>query len=317
MLKKYLNGNYLVSLDEESGTKIYRGLRHGEELVSSFPDSIDLKITNKCSIGCPYCHESSSINGKSFDLNKTIKLLDGLPKVGIEVAIGGGDVLEIGDDLAKLTNWLINNNFAPRITVNYKSLEKIVNDIDEDKELYHSLIKDNYIECRDFGISIEKYDEKRLSYIENTLSELALSRIVIHVIIGIIPLDDLEKLLESKRRVLILGYKSWGRGKSIGPEKEKIKEYEKLIKRAIFRARKNGILCTLGFDNLAIEQLNLKDSFTEKEWNRIYMGNEFTHTMYIDAVREEFAPTSRDPERKPWSDFSGGIIEYFQKNKQK
>lgn len=66
---KYINGNYFVTLDNE-GTKTYRALRKREDFISEFPDSIDLKITNKCSIGCSFCHESSIKTGKSFNLDK-------------------------------------------------------------------------------------------------------------------------------------------------------------------------------------------------------------------------------------------------------
>ena len=62
----YLNGNYVVHWKGHVQEK--RALRVGEELISEFPDSIDLKITNKCPWACPYCHESSTPNGKSFDL---------------------------------------------------------------------------------------------------------------------------------------------------------------------------------------------------------------------------------------------------------
>ena len=54
---------------------------------------------------------------------------------------------------------------------------------------------------------------------------------------------------------------------------------------------------------------------SEKSWKDFYMGNEFTHTMYIDAVSEVFAPTSRDPFRISWNDMS--ILEFFNKYKEK
>lgn len=41
----------------------------------------------------------------------------------------------------------------------------------------------------------------------------------------------------------------------------------------------------------------------------MYMGDEFTHTMYVDAVSEIFAPTSRDSFRVSWNDMK--ILEFF------
>ena len=52
---KYINGNYFV-MSRRDGSKVKRALRFDEDLCADFPDSIDLKITNACSIGCKYCH---------------------------------------------------------------------------------------------------------------------------------------------------------------------------------------------------------------------------------------------------------------------
>lgn len=71
----------------------------------------------------------------------------------------------------------------------------------------------------------------------------------------------------------------------------------------------NNLSATIGFDNLAIEQLGVRDCITEADWKRMYMGDEFTHTMYVDAVSEIFAPTSRDSFRVSWNDMK--ILEFF------
>lgn len=325
MIHQYLNGNYIVTIDNEVGTKSYRALRIGEELISDFPDSIDLKITNKCSIGCPYCHESSTLNGKSFNLEKTIQLLSELPK-GVEIAIGGGDVLEpsVVNDFVNLMNWLNDNDYLPRATLNIESIRKYI----KIEENGFGIITNDRVRLNGsnkcLGISISKFDKKDFKLVEDNCIDTfdTLNILVYHVIAGLFPLEDLEKLLESSKRVLILGYKSWGRGKNITPPVS-LKETSDIVKRHIFKLRtgydryrfldeKN----VLAFDNLAIEQLEIRDCFTEYEWNRLYMGDEFTHTMYVDAVNEEFAPTSRDPRRESWSNYPGGIIEYFKKNKK-
>ena len=67
----------------------------------------------------------------------------------------------------------------------------------------------------------------------------------------------------------------------------------------------------LSFDNLAIEQLNMKRFFTDAGWERFYLGDDFSFSMYIDAVRKEYSPTSRTFEgRKPLVGI--GLLEYFQ-----
>ncbi|HOG04651.1 MAG TPA: hypothetical protein PK978_00230 [Paludibacter sp.] len=67
----------------------------------------------------------------------------------------------------------------------------------------------------------------------------------------------------------------------------------------------------LSFDNLSIEQLYIKQMMTEKEWDKYYMGDEFTFSMYMDAVNQQFAPSSTSNERESFDNYS--LIEYFQK----
>ena len=45
----------------------------------------------------------------------------------------------------------------------------------------------------------------------------------------------------------------------------------------------------LSFDNLALEQLNIKKYVSPEDWKTHYMGDDGSFTMYIDLVKEEFA----------------------------
>ncbi|HHT23450.1 MAG TPA: hypothetical protein GXZ87_09125 [Bacteroidales bacterium] len=83
-LATYKNGNSQVTIYED-GTKVRR---YSEPLLLEFPESIDIKITNYCDLGCKFCHEMSDIAGKHADLNKLLTVLQGLSP-GVELAIGG------------------------------------------------------------------------------------------------------------------------------------------------------------------------------------------------------------------------------------
>jgi hypothetical protein len=61
--------------------------------------------------------------------------------------------------------------------------------------------------------------------------------------------------------------------------------------------------------------LNVKRFFTDEGWNLFFQGDDFTLSMYIDAIEQKFAPTSRSEERKSFNDYS--LIDYFQKYKNK
>ena len=55
----------------------------------------------------------------------------------------------------------------------------------------------------------------------------------------------------------------------------------------------------MSFDNLSIEQLDVREYFTTHNMNcdDFYMGNDGQFTMYIDGVRQEYAVSSVSPNR--------------------
>jgi hypothetical protein len=137
---------------------------------------------------------------------------------------------------------------------------------------------------------------------------------VVHIIAGVFPVEQLEKLFEiSEYPILVLGYKQWGRAKDSIPTDSIQRFKEKLIS-IINKARTENYESyigarVVGFDNLALEQLGIKDYLPKDEWERLYMGNEGEHSMYIDAVKGEFARTSRSEERTDLN--SIGLIDFF------
>ena len=91
-------GNYLVKIFKD-GSKVRFTL--DDYYNPSFPESIDIKITNYCDNNCPMCHEKSSVNGNHGNLDALF--LKTLTK-GTELAIGGGNPFAHPD----LENFLLN-----------------------------------------------------------------------------------------------------------------------------------------------------------------------------------------------------------------
>ena len=50
----------------------------------------------------------------------------------------------------------------------------------------------------------------------------------------------------------------------------------------------------LSFDNLALEQLDIKNCVRTLIWNKCYMGEEGQFSMYIDTVEEKFYKSSTE-----------------------
>ena len=85
----YKNGNYRVLIDLETGTKIREN--DLDFFRADFPESFDVKITNRCDIGCAFCHENSTCDGKHGNI-LFAGFIDKLHPY-TEIAIGGGNPL--------------------------------------------------------------------------------------------------------------------------------------------------------------------------------------------------------------------------------
>lgn len=287
-LIEYKNGNTNVTIfTDGSKNREYLNI---DNIHINHPESIDVKITDYCDMGCLYCHEQSTIKGNHGNLKTLLNILSELPK-GVEIAIGGGNPL----DHPKLI-WFLKEvkkqGLISNITINQGHLTKHFNQIKELIDL--DLVKG-------IGISITNNNFT----IIKELCKLS-SNIVFHVIAGINNISILDKLnnCTNNCKVLILGYKTFGRG--IAYYNNKIES--NIDNWAMFLPKYFGDM-VLSFDNLAIEQLDIKRFFTEMGWNKFYMGNDFTFTMYVDAVKQEYAPTSRSDDRISFDNRT--LIQYF------
>lgn len=283
ILGEYINGNYKVEIYND-GTKIRE--TNEDVFISSFPECIDLKITNYCDMGCPYCHEDSNKNGKHGDILNA-KFIDTLNPF-TELALGGGNVLS-HPDLIPFLYKLKEKNIIANITVNqnhFISQQKLIEYL-----TFYDLIK---------GIGVS------LTFPTNEFIDLVkdYNNAVIHVINGVISIDDLQKLYNKDLKILILGYKEFRRGKDY--YSQKVEDDKKIIYDNINKIIKG--FKVVSFDNLAINQLKLRRILSSKDWEEFYMGDDGQFTMYIDLVKKEFTKSSITKKRFELMD---NIIDMF------
>ena len=102
-------------------------------------------------------------------------------------------------------------------------------------------------------------------------------------------------------KVLLLGYKQFGRGKKLFElRQQSVQDTLAAWYRELFWVAREH---HLSFDNLAIEQLKPQRVFNDPAaYARQYMGAEGLFSMYIDAVTQTFALSSYSSERFGWSD---------------
>lgn len=288
---RYQNGNYTVTIDTQNGTKIREN--DLDFFRADFPESMDIKICNKCDMVCPMCHENSTPDGKCGDIMSD-SFIDKLHPY-TELAIGGGNPLE-HPDLVPFLEKCRRLNLIPSMTVNQIHFEKHKNFLKElvDKKLIYGL-----------GISLVSVTDEFM----NAVKEF--SNAVIHVINGLVHPIQLEKLSHQNFKILILGYKEFRRGETMYKSQgDIIEEIKSLLYSDLPKIINENWFDVVSFDNLAIKQLDAKRLMSAEDWDQFFMGDDGSATMYVDMVNREFANSSTSTERYPIED---DIVTMFEK----
>lgn len=265
----YKNGNYTVTIFND-GTKIRQTM--DDEFIPSFAENCDIKITDKCSQNCPFCYEGCTKTGKHGKLFE-YRFIESLHPY-TELALNGNDLDH--PDLIKFLEFLKKKKVFANITVNQTQFINnfyLIKKLSNDKLIYG------------VGVSLQKANNElitKMSEIPNT---------VLHTINGILTENDINELANHNLKILILGYKELQRGinyksnhiDNINTNKQYL--YDNL--QDILTKFK-----VVSFDNLAIEQLNVKRVVSKEYWEEFYMGDDGNFTFYIDMVKGEFSKNS-------------------------
>jgi len=281
LLGRYNNGNYHVAIFDD-GTKIRETVDPSEtEFKARFPESIDLKITNSCNLGCDWCHEDSTPDGKHGNINlpflKTLRPYT-------EVAIGGGNPLT-HPQLTSLLKQFHSYKVFSNITVSQEHFM-------ENQSTLLTMVSQKLI--HGIGISYTHYSDDfvtALSMFPNA---------VIHVINGINSVESISKLYNKGLKLLILGYKQIRRGADYHSSRKTGTQVVNNQYTMDYQLPEiiDGFN-VVSFDNLALEQLiGIKD-ICKDTWKNHYQGDDGSHTMYIDLVKEEYAVSSTSTIRFP------------------
>ena len=270
LLGMYRNGNFRTTILSD-GTKIRE--TEDNEFKPAFAENMDIKICNFCDMGCPFCHEGSTTDGKFGDIlnEKFINTLHPYQ----EVAIGGGDATS-HPDLIQFLQKLKDRKVIVNMTVNQIHFEK-------KQELIRKLVNEKFI--YGLGVSLANPTEKFIELIKKYPNA------VIHVINGVLKPSDVEALESNNLKMLILGYKLLRRGDDFYSE-----DHENIVVKQNWLYENLADIIekfkVVSFDNLAIDQLNVRRLMSDDEWNEFYMGDDGNFTYYIDMVERKFARSS-------------------------
>ena len=215
-----------------------------------------------------------------------------------EMAIGGGDPMS-HPQLKEFLIELKEQKVIANITVNQKTFENKYSQIKEliNKGLIYGV-----------GISLVNPSYNFINLVKT------IPNAVIHVINGLITKEQLAKLSNHNLKILVLGYKSKGRGyKFIVEENEFISKNQHYLKNNLTKIAKQ--FSVFSFDNLGIEQLDALTLIPKEEIPKYYMGDDGKFTMYVDLVKKEYAKNSISEEQYDLSDLST-VEEIFAKIKE-
>lgn len=291
-LATYKNGNTWTTIYDD-GTKEH--VTMDDEFEFEFPESHDISVSQCCDNGCEWCYYGCTPNGKHGKLTGW-KFFDSMHPY-TEIAINLQS--PVNPDLIPFLTEMRNRKIIVNVTVNQNhfmddSMLSLICHLDR-----HGLIK---------GIGVSLTNPRQDGFIE-TVKEFP--NTVIHVIAGITPWEDIQYLMGRGLKILILGYKQIGRGEKYF---NNLGNCLSIISNVSWLANNlddvfNGFK-VVSFDNLAIEQLGVKERLSEKEWENFYGGDDGTVTFFIDLVKGVFARNSLSQITYPIGDKS--IDEMFE-----
>ena len=278
---QYHNGNAFIEINKKNGTSI-RTILTDEEYKPLFPENIDMTISEHCINGCKFCYANCTPQGKEADITKYLddktSFLYSLHP-GTELALNGNEPLH--PDLKLLLEFCKERDVLANLTVNENTL------------LLHKDELDNYLSqglIHGIGISPTKYSKDLIDFCKEHPTA------VIHTIAGITTQSQFNKLKNNNLKILILGYKNFSR--RIDYENIVGEKIHKNIQKLGQELKDNNFFSSfqvVSFDNLGVEQLNIKTILNKEEWGTFYRGDDGKHTLYIDLVNETFAKNSIQP----------------------
>ena len=268
----YKNGNTWTTIYDD-GTKTH--FTKDDEFEFEFPESHDISISQCCDNGCEWCYYGCSPTGKHGRLLgwKFISSMRPFTEIAINLQ------RPIHPDLGAFLFFMHQHSIICNVTINQNHF--MDKDIRSELDVW---VRQGFIK----GIGISLTDPTQDGFIDEVKKY---PNAVIHIIAGVTHPEDIGYLMGHGLKLLILGYKKTERGKKFYDHsstliEDNIKWIESGLDEII-----NGFK-VVSFDNLAIEQLHIKNRLNDKEWDMFYGGDDGTVTFFIDLVKGVFARNS-------------------------
>jgi len=237
---------------------------------------MDVTITEKCDGGCEYCYLGCTMKGKHADLNNPI--LDTV-HAGTEMAINANDCSH--PQLDEFLERMKSKGVIVNMTINQKHLHK---NLDRLKNWQNNQLV--------WGIGVSLTDSSDPNLITDIKQ---LKNVVLHVIDGCFSKEDIENLKGHDIKLLILGFKHKGRGIDYyNTHKDEVDNNIAFLRDHLYDYKQD--FDGFGFDNLAIEDLEMIKKVAPEQWSLYHMGSEGEFTYFLDLVNNKYAVSSMETE---------------------
>jgi hypothetical protein len=250
---------------------------------SSLPELVDIKITDYCDKGCKYCYQNSTTNGlHAGDIHELIYLL-AEHKV-FEVALGGGEPTYY-PGFHNILKSFKDHGITPNFTT--RNLDW----------LYKPERNDIVDNCGAFAYTPSGYmDIDKFAGIL-TANNIDFKKATIQLVLGTLTEYELENSLrrcnKCHLRVILLGFKKFGRGKNFTPI-----DYPWWLK-VIQKLRSKNEMPEIGIDTHIAAQYK-KAILNEGIPDYLFSTQEGKFSMYIDAVNKKIAASSYSENMIDW-----------------
>ena len=280
-IARYKNGNLTTTLWSD-GTR--ERFTMDDEFKPAFAENVDVHTSNRCDNGCAMCYANCTKDGEFGKLSGWHFL----------------DTLHRGTEMALNLNFPMPSDFVPFL-IDLKSKGIVTNvTINQNHFMkYGDVIEQMYREGLIYaiGVSLTTPTPQFIEQIKKYPNA------VIHVINGLFTEAQYEMLKDNDLKVLILGYKDVGRGvefhKTENPYIDKNQKW-------LYNNLKDMVkhFKVLSFDNLSLNQLEVRRLLTDEQWEEFYGGDDGTFTFFINLVEGYFSKNSLSEVKYPIGDLS-------------
>lgn len=299
------NDHYVARKDKNYWTVFNR--KDGEKVRFSFnsdlapikatsPELADIKITDFCPYDCEFCYQDSTLNGKHAKFEDIRKIADELEKNKVfEVCLGGGETT-LHPNFVEILKLFKSKNIVPNFTTKNLNLLRQSNakEIIENCGAMAFSVQsvEDILKVKSAFIDFEEQDRITTTAYDYSLNKERSSpwkpKITFQLIMGVMNEQEFGKMLDEiadfGTRVTLLGYKENGRGSSFAPY-----EYNNWL--SILLDKKENNHLNVSIDTALASEFE-SELLSKDIDNRTFHTNEGAFSVYIDAVKMKFYPSS-------------------------